>query len=127
MSDTTKPPAINRMDPAWAEHEEDERYCAAETMREDAFLQGVAFALSNIGWHPDQQPLWYDDEWADLPICRAVAWDDSGNSSVGIHGSCGVGLIADQSGTLIELLVNRIKDLDAMLRERDRRDREERP
>lgn len=89
---------------------EREAWTAAE--KENAFRQGVEWALKELGWHPNKAFDLYEEisnllDMAvdDMSICRMEPWDDPGDSSVGIDGSCGVGLSDDQSGTVLEALV----------------------
>lgn len=92
------------------EYYEDRRAIATE----DAFLKGVEWALSSIGWNPDCATgfydrvcvaLGYDPVVDEIPICRVQAYEDRGDPSVGLQGYRGTGLSDDQSGTVIEMLL----------------------
>ena len=100
-----------------SEHAEAERrQDEIDAIREDAFRAGVAHATKTIGWCVDEQPDWYDDAWADMEICRVKPWHEAGDMSVGIPDSEGVGLSQDQSGTLIEKLVNERDEVIKLLK-----------
>jgi ParB family transcriptional regulator, chromosome partitioning protein len=108
-------------DPAHESELTDEEVDRLDMERENAFLEGVKWALEKPGWCPDKCAELYerleslfddgqDDSafWWERPICRLEGWSEPEDQTAGLCRAEGVGLSDDQSGTLLELLVTRL-------------------